>query len=787
MKSEYLTVNLSGYNFSESTFKLLEKGLSFVPRPAKIQLSHIIEGQEKLVRSIKINSVFCSRDNPAEGRAPGPGNKNKNKNINNKKFIEPRRWDPPSYMIPQNTAKTVDYIRDSTSQIVDNIAQCTSKNKNRQTDSSNQHYKIQDDDYLYTWFINNKDPDNLTPGERSALYELKNNNDIIIKPADKGGATVIMDRLTYQKEAERQLNNEKYYKKIDTTLAQDNKKIITETFTKILNNKYITKPQFQYLTGPEDFNIRTFYMLPKIHKPKSKWPAVNMPEGRPIISDVNSESYRTAEYLDYFINPLSLKNDSILKNSYEFVEKIRGRTFPQGYLLVTGDVKSLYTNMNLDRILDCVRGAFIEFPDPGRPDSEILELLHFTLFHNDFSFNGQQYLQVHGTAMGKKYAPGLANLYLKSFDTAAKTGFKYNPELYFRFLDDVFFIWGWGKKILLEFQSFLNNLIPDIEITFEFHEREIPFLDVLLYVNNNKIETKTYFKTTDTHQLLHTNSYHPIHTTKGLLKSQFVRFKRLSSTLEDYNNTCLTLYSFLRHRGYSASQFRKLKYEVWHDTTMSNTVHNTEDEKPILPIVMPYSNVTKGLNHKYKQVIKNDPSFSNHRTISAYKIYPNLKNMLVRAKFSNNPSKISNCYNNNGFNRCTSTKCTFCLRHAIDTKNFTSTSNRKRFQIKNRITCTSRDLIYLISCKKCHIQYIGETGMPMRTRLNNHISNIRNKIDTTVSAHFNSAGHSILNLQAIAIEMMDPSNQNITRKQRESFWIKTLQTYTPLGLNILST
>ena len=42
---------------------------------------------------------------------------------------------------------------------------------------------------------------NLSRDEVSSLRELKNNTNIIIKPADKGGATVIMDREAYIDEA----------------------------------------------------------------------------------------------------------------------------------------------------------------------------------------------------------------------------------------------------------------------------------------------------------------------------------------------------------------------------------------------------------------------------------------------------------------------------------------------------------------------------------------------------------------------------------------------------------
>ena len=62
---------------------------------------------------------------------------------------------------------------------------------------------------------------NLNNRERNALQRLKKNRDIIIKPADKGGATVIMDTTEYVKEAMRQLQNEEYYKKVEKDLTAE--------------------------------------------------------------------------------------------------------------------------------------------------------------------------------------------------------------------------------------------------------------------------------------------------------------------------------------------------------------------------------------------------------------------------------------------------------------------------------------------------------------------------------------------------------------------------------------
>ena len=44
---------------------------------------------------------------------------------------------------------------------------------------------------------------NLTREERTALYDLKNDKNIIIKSADKGSAVVVWDSEDYIKEAEK--------------------------------------------------------------------------------------------------------------------------------------------------------------------------------------------------------------------------------------------------------------------------------------------------------------------------------------------------------------------------------------------------------------------------------------------------------------------------------------------------------------------------------------------------------------------------------------------------------
>ena len=59
-----------------------------------------------------------------------------------------------------------------------------------------------------------KTPDNLDREERTAIKTLKQNKDIIIKPADKGAAIVEMDKTDYVGKAESQLANQVHYKRL---------------------------------------------------------------------------------------------------------------------------------------------------------------------------------------------------------------------------------------------------------------------------------------------------------------------------------------------------------------------------------------------------------------------------------------------------------------------------------------------------------------------------------------------------------------------------------------------
>lgn len=596
-----LTINLANFSPSPADLSLLEKGLSFIPTPKLLPVKNIITNKNQLLRTLKLRDHFREHNSRVDPK--------------HKTFTEQSNWTPNMADLSAYTINTIEKIN-----------ACTNDFLSKQT----------------TRIINNspyiqlKEKFNLTQEETSSINLLKNNKNITIKPADKGGATVILNTQNYIAEANRQLANTTYYKPLLTPIFMDNKPRILEILNNMQKQKIINNKQLKFLSGPDDYKQRTFYLLPKIHKDRDSWPQPNCPAGRPIVSDVNSESYRVSEYIDYYLNPLATKHPSYVKNTYDFLGKIRGQLINNNCLLVTADVESLYTNMNINRTITCIKTIFRKKPAPGRPDKHIIDLLDLTLKNNDFEFNGDYYLQTCGTAMGKKYAPSLANIYLLDFDNQAMNNFRVKPLLYFRYLDDIFFVWPGTEQELTDFETFLNNITIGIKIKLEPNMNSVNFLDTTIYksttLNQTTLQSRVFFKATDTHQLLDTSSFHPKHTTKGILKSQLIRFKRINSTQDDYIKTCKVLFSVLVRRGYSLRSMRTAMYDILYNYTEPVPALGITPE--LIPIIIDHNSISTKLAREYREIIEENIYFKDSKIIIAHRNPKNLKQHLVRSKLN---------------------------------------------------------------------------------------------------------------------------------------------------------
>lgn len=80
---------------------------------------------------------------------------------------------------------------------------------------------------------------NLTPLEKKSLEELQNLTDIVIKPADKGGAIGIMDKSWYRNEAIWQLSDANFYTPLSSIPTETYSSNITRVLKQFHKDKEI--------------------------------------------------------------------------------------------------------------------------------------------------------------------------------------------------------------------------------------------------------------------------------------------------------------------------------------------------------------------------------------------------------------------------------------------------------------------------------------------------------------------------------------------------------------------
>ena len=159
--------------------------------------------------------------------------------------------------------------------------------------------------------------------------------------------------------------------------------------------------------------------------------------------------------------------------------------------MISFDVKSLFTNVPLDKTIDFIlKNVYDEKKIQANiPKTILKELLYLCTRQLRFTFNNSIYTQCDGVAMGSPLGALLANIFMSSLEEDLIPTLKSCLWNWKRYVDDTH---AHVEPTKVEFiLNKLNNYHPSIKFTFELEKNnEINFLDVLIKrVNNNKLET----------------------------------------------------------------------------------------------------------------------------------------------------------------------------------------------------------------------------------------------------------------------------------------------------------
>ena len=134
---------------------------------------------------------------------------------------------------------------------------------------------------------------------------------------------------------------------------------------------------------------------------------------------------------------------------------------------------------------------------------------------------------------------------------------------------------------------------------------------------------------------------------------------------------------------------------------------------------------------------------------------------------------------------CNRRRCSHCNSIVTDSE-FSSSVTNESFSLKCSANCSSKDVIYLITCKKCKKQYVGQTHQQVSKRMNSHRFDVRNydescsSYSSNVAIHFNNNQHTFDDFSFMPIDII---HDNMERLCKETFWIHKLRTMYPEGLN----
>lgn len=584
---------------------------------------------------------------------------------------------------------------------------------------------------------------NLCKEEWVALNQLKNNDQLIIKEADKGRSIVVMSTTYYKSRMETMLSDEMTYTKIQE--KQD--KIIINNLKTLLQSTdaNLLQAEIKYLT---DFEYRTsqFYGLPKTHKCTSITQQRIDPEGylhvpdpqdlqfRPIVAGPASPTHRLSNLLDLLLKPLLRYIKSYLRDDMDFLNKL-AREVPEQSILVTLDVVSLYSKIPHQLGLEALKYWTSKYPNDIHQrftQDFIMTGAKYILENNTFEFNEIHFRQISGTAMGTNFAPTYANLtmgYLEKTILHEQLLMNFGQDktyviedTFLRYLDDCWITWPFSTNELDRFVNILNQMHESISFTCDRSVEKLPFLDVMVFKKSTCLVTDLFIKPTDSRRFLPFHSNHPRHTKVNIPYNLARRIRMITDDPVAEENHYHQLMLDLEKQGYPSSLVEKginrakrfTKQQLRTPATskqQANDMPMVSTYNPNNPDIMSYIRLNYG-------ILQNDPEtrdiFQGTSIINAKRQSKNLGKYLCKARFTAGEDV--------GVYKCLRPRCLLC-KYLITGPNLILECGTN-FHVKARLTCDSTNVLYLLRCANCSKDYIGETNN-LRLRINLHRNHIR--------------------------------------------------------------
>jgi hypothetical protein len=309
------------------------------------------------------------------------------------------------------------------------------------------------------------------------------------------------------------LNDNSKFKRLEYDPTLEREKHLQGHLKYLVDKKYFDNSTRLKIT-PCGSKAGVMYCLPKVHKQNTPL--------RPIISAIDTYNYKLAKYLDKILKPLVNDNEYILKDTFDFVNKIKELNVAADQYMISFDVESLFTNIPTDETIEIILNQIYENATSlyhGLLRKDMKKLLEICTKKSHFQFNGQFYEQTDGVAMGSPLGPLFANIFMQNFERQHNEHLKtLGLNKWSRYVDDVFATVDQKETadVILEY---LNKQHKNIKFTVE-HEQKgcLAFLDTNVKRQANRYITSVFHKKTFTGVYLNWTSLTSRKYKTGLIK-----------------------------------------------------------------------------------------------------------------------------------------------------------------------------------------------------------------------------------------------------------------------------
>ena len=303
----------------------------------------------------------------------------------------------------------------------------------------------------------------------------------ILKP-DKGQGVVLLSKDTYTNTVERIFKDKTKFKMLNHDPTLTNLRTMQNYLKTLLKRGEITEEE-EKLMRPKFAHIGRAHGLPKTHKTFT-----NLPTFRPIIDTSNTPHYKMEKFLANLLNPLT-QNDHSAKDSFEASSRIQNISltlFEQGYVFVSFDVVSLFTNVPLDRTIKIIlkRSYEDKLITTTLKKRTMKKLITDVCKKSAFSFNDNVYKQTDGVLMGSSLGPVIANIFMTELEKFILDELINDNivKFYIRYVDDTLLLVKLEDtdKIPKKFNSFDKNIQFTVD---KFLNGNVHFLDIKINGN----------------------------------------------------------------------------------------------------------------------------------------------------------------------------------------------------------------------------------------------------------------------------------------------------------------